>query len=407
MSRSLQEPSSAPTRSCRRSARAGWARCTGRATRSWTGTSRSRCCRKSVAARSRRARAVRARGEGGGRARRTRTSWRSTTSARTTAMAYAVMELLEGETLRGSSSRGPIPPKQAVDYALQIAKGLSAAHEKGIVHRDLKPENLFVTKDGHVKILDFGLAKREERSRRKRRRASRPLEHTEPGTVMGTMGYMSPEQVRGLPVDHRSDIFSFGAILYEMLSGKKAFKRDTASDTMAAILQDEPPELAESGRDISPGLDQHRSALPGEGPRQPLPVRQGHRLRAFGGVLADVCERRSDSWSGRRPASEGLSSPLRRRDRSPRGRGRLSLRGRPHREAPARSRRQAGGGTAVREPRRCRRRLLRRRDRRRDPQQADVAAGSRGDRARQLDALQEDDEDSQADRAGARTSGTS
>ena len=170
--------------------------------------------------------------------------------------AYAVMELLEGETLRGKLDSGPIAQKQAVDYALQVAKGLSAAHEKGIVHRDLKPENLFVSKDGHVKILDFGLAKRVE--------AVSPVEqtsaptgsgHTEAGTVMGTMGYMSPEQVRGLPVDHRSDIFSFGTILYEMLSGKKAFKKDTASDTMAAILLQEPPELTQSGRNISPALD--------------------------------------------------------------------------------------------------------------------------------------------------------
>jgi eukaryotic-like serine/threonine-protein kinase len=170
--------------------------------------------------------------------------------------AYAVMELLEGETLRGKLDSGPIPQKQAVDYGLQVVKGLSAAHEKGIVHRDLKPENLFVTKDGHVKILDFGLAKKIEAvAPGKETEAATASGHTEPGTVMGTMGYMSPEQVRGLPVDHRSDIFSFGAILYEMLSGRKAFKRDTASDTMAAIMRDEPPELTESGRNVSPGLD--------------------------------------------------------------------------------------------------------------------------------------------------------
>ena len=168
--------------------------------------------------------------------------------------AYAVMELLEGETLRGRLDAGPIPQKQAVDCALQMAKGLSAAHGKGIVHRDLKPENVFVTKDGHVKILDFGLAKRMDA----------PVEQTSaptgsggtaPGTVMGTVGYMSPEQVRGFPLDHRSDIFSFGAILYELLSGGKAFKKDTSNDTMAAILRDEPPELTQSGRNISPALD--------------------------------------------------------------------------------------------------------------------------------------------------------
>ena len=170
--------------------------------------------------------------------------------------AYAVMELLEGETLRGKLDSGSIPQKQAVDYALQIAKGLSAAHEKGIVHRDLKPENLFVSKDGHVKILDFGLAKKTETARpEEQTSAPTGSGHTEAGTVMGTMGYMSPEQVRGLPVDQRSDIFSFGTILYEMLSGKKAFKRDTVSDTIAAILKDEPPELTQSGRNISPALD--------------------------------------------------------------------------------------------------------------------------------------------------------
>ncbi len=170
--------------------------------------------------------------------------------------AYAVTELLEGETLRGKLDTGPIAQKQAIDYALQVARGLSAAHEKGIVHRDLKPENLFVARDGHLKILDFGLAKKVEAiSSEEQTSAPTGSGHTEPGTVMGTMGYMSPEQVRGLPVDHRSDIFSFGTILYEMLSGRKAFKRDTASDTMAAILRDEPPELTQSGRNISPALD--------------------------------------------------------------------------------------------------------------------------------------------------------
>src|SRR5450755_4723387 len=147
--------------------------------------------------------------------------------------AYAVTELLEGETLRGKLDSGPIAQKQAVDYALQIARGLSAAHEKGIVHRDLKPENLFVSKDGHVKILDFGLAKKVEAvAAGKDTSAPTGSGHTEPGTIMGTVGYMSPEQVRGLPVDHRSDIFSFGAILYELLSGKKAFSRDTNAETM-------------------------------------------------------------------------------------------------------------------------------------------------------------------------------
>ena len=171
-------------------------------------------------------------------------------------VSYAVTELLEGETLRGRLDTGPIAQKQAVDYAVQIAKGLTAAHEKGIVHRDLKPDNVFVSKDGHVKILDFGLAKKVEAvAREEQTSAPTGTGHTEPGTVMGTMGYMSPEQVRGLPVDHRSDLFSFGTILYEMLAGRKAFKKDTASDTIAAILKEEPPELMQSGRNVSPALD--------------------------------------------------------------------------------------------------------------------------------------------------------
>ncbi len=171
-------------------------------------------------------------------------------------VAYAVMELLEGETLRGKLDAGPISQKQSVDYALQVAKGLSAAHERGIVHRDLKPENLFVSRDGHLKILDFGLAKKiEPVDPGKETSAPTGTGHTEPGVVMGTAGYMSPEQVKGLPVDHRSDIFSFGAILYELLSGRRAFKRDTSAETMAAILLGEPPELSDSGRNISPALD--------------------------------------------------------------------------------------------------------------------------------------------------------
>jgi TolB-like protein/tetratricopeptide (TPR) repeat protein len=171
-------------------------------------------------------------------------------------VSYAVSELLEGETLRGKLDGASISQTQAVDWALQITKGLSAAHGKGVVHRDLKPENVFVTKDGHVKILDFGLAKRvDEAKPDEQTSAPTGTGHTAPGTVMGTVGYMSPEQVRGLPVDHRSDIFSFGAILYELLSGRKAFKRDTASDTMASILRDEPPELAQSGRSVPVALD--------------------------------------------------------------------------------------------------------------------------------------------------------
>ena len=168
---------------------------------------------------------------------------------------YAVTELLEGETLRGKlDAVNAVSQAQAVNWAEQIAKGLAAAHSKGVVHRDLKPENVFLTRDGHVKILDFGLAKRAEQLD-EQTNAPTGSGHTAPGTVMGTVGYMSPEQVRGLPVDHRSDIFSFGAILYELLSGRKAFKKDTASDTMASIMRDEPAELSQSGRAIPVALD--------------------------------------------------------------------------------------------------------------------------------------------------------
>jgi Tol biopolymer transport system component len=170
---------------------------------------------------------------------------------------YVVSELLQGETLRERLQTNPLPVRKSADYAVQIARGLSAAHAKGIVHRDIKPENLFITQDGQVKILDFGIAK-----------LTNPLGEfaadpesdtmrldTHPGVVMGTVGYMSPEQVRGEVADHRADVFSFGAVLYEMLSGRRAFQRDSKIETMSAILSQEPPELAESGRAIPPAFD--------------------------------------------------------------------------------------------------------------------------------------------------------
>jgi Tol biopolymer transport system component len=155
---------------------------------------------------------------------------------------YIVSELLEGETLREHLKAGPLPVRKAVGYAVQIAQGLAAAHEKGIVHRDLKPDNIFITNAGRVKILDFGLAKLNEPEPTSAVGSIVPTipPATEPGMVLGTLGYMSPEQVRGIPADYRSDIFSFGAILYEMLSGHPAFQRETAADTMAAILKEQP-----------------------------------------------------------------------------------------------------------------------------------------------------------------------
>jgi eukaryotic-like serine/threonine-protein kinase len=170
---------------------------------------------------------------------------------------YVVTELLEGETLRSWLAGGALSSRKAAEYAIQVARGLAAAHEKGIVHRDLKPENLFVTKDGRVKILDFGLAKlmRPEEPGVPLTEIATQTAGTEPGIVMGTVGYMSPEQVRGKPVDARSDIFAFGAILYEMLSGRRAFQGDTNADTMTAILTKEPLELSQTNREIHPGLE--------------------------------------------------------------------------------------------------------------------------------------------------------
>ena len=167
---------------------------------------------------------------------------------------FAVMELLEGATLREKLDAGALPQRRAVDIATAIARGLAAAHEKGVVHRDLKPENVFLTDDGRVKVLDFGLAKKLGPATSETDAPTTPA-GTEPGTVMGTVGYMSPEQVRGKDVDARSDIFSFGAVFYEMLSGRRAFRGDSAVETMSAILKEEPPDLVETGRTVSPSLD--------------------------------------------------------------------------------------------------------------------------------------------------------
>jgi Tol biopolymer transport system component len=169
---------------------------------------------------------------------------------------FIVTELLEGETLRARMSGGALAVRKATDYAVQIANGLAAAHEKGIVHRDLKPENLFVTKDGRVKILDFGLAKLTQPEGASPQHSNLPTAAgTEPGVVLGTLGYMAPEQVKGRAADARSDIFSFGAILYEMLSGSRAFHRDTAAETMSAILREEPPDLSATNKNVQPGLE--------------------------------------------------------------------------------------------------------------------------------------------------------
>ena len=170
---------------------------------------------------------------------------------------YVVSELLEGETLRERMSGAALPQRKAIDYSLQIAHGLAAAHEKGIIHRDLKPENLFITKDGRVKILDFGLAKLTGAGDATQSQTEVPTRrvNTDPGVVMGTLGYMSPEQLRSKPADHRSDIFSFGAILYEMLSGKRAFRGESSADTISAILREDPPDLTDTNKTVSPALE--------------------------------------------------------------------------------------------------------------------------------------------------------
>src|SRR6266568_1272364 len=190
---------------------------------------------------------------------------------------YLVSELLEGKTLRDETNGGALPVRKAVEYALQIANGLAAAHGKGIIHRDLKPENIFVTNDGRVKVLDFGLAKlcnpspalrppsplggerdgvRDESDVPTIRiDAAAIINTTEPGMVLGTPAYMSPEQVRGEPADHRADIFAFGCVLYEMLSGTRAFRGDTPVASMNAVLSEEPPEVDTRNPDVPPALD--------------------------------------------------------------------------------------------------------------------------------------------------------
>jgi len=169
---------------------------------------------------------------------------------------YIVSELLEGESLRTQLTNGLLPTRKAIEYGQGIAQALAAAHEKGIIHRDLKPENLFVTSEGRVKILDFGLAKlKPEEAEVISSEIATAKQLTDPGTVIGTVDYMSPEQVRGESVDHRSDIFSLGSILYEMLTGRPAFRRETKAETMSAILKEQPPELRETNPKISPPLE--------------------------------------------------------------------------------------------------------------------------------------------------------
>ena len=164
--------------------------------------------------------------------------------------AYAVTELLEGETLADVVARGPVPVRKATEYGVQIARALAAAHERGIVHRDLKPANVMLTGDGHVKVLDFGLARSTTRADDSATGAT-----TTPGLVMGTVGYMAPEQARGLPVDHRADIFAFGCVMYELIAGRRAFDRSSAADTLSAILKEDPAPLSGPTLMVPPALE--------------------------------------------------------------------------------------------------------------------------------------------------------
>jgi serine/threonine protein kinase len=169
---------------------------------------------------------------------------------------YVVMELLEGGTLRERLAGGALPIKKAVSIAGEVALGLAAAHDAGLVHRDIKPENLFVTSAGLVKILDFGLARPMHMPDAEDANSPTFFRKTDPGMVMGTVGYMSPEQVKGLPADHRSDIFSLGCVLFEMVSGRKPFERPTAAETMTAVLREDPVEIARPDAAIPASLDQ-------------------------------------------------------------------------------------------------------------------------------------------------------
>jgi eukaryotic-like serine/threonine-protein kinase len=168
---------------------------------------------------------------------------------------YLVSECLEGKSLRTELGDGPLPPRRTVEYGIEIAQGLAAAHDKGIIHRDLKPENIFITRDGRVKILDFGLAKLVRPEAVSDQGATMESQPTSAGALLGTVGYMAPEQVRGEPTDARSDIFALGTILYEMLSGQRAFRRDTSAETMTAILKEDPPEISMTGKLMSPVME--------------------------------------------------------------------------------------------------------------------------------------------------------
>ncbi len=246
------------------------------------------------------------------------------------ATAFAVTELLEGETLGERLGRGALPWRKAVDIAAAIAEGIAAAHDQGIVHRDLKPANVFLTSDGRVKVLDFGLARVEQASLLEEETLTSPPSGTERGTVLGTVGYMAPEQVRGEPADERSDVFAMGCVLYEMLTGRPPFRRATGVETMTAILKDEPPDVSISATAVTPELNRlmarclekspgrrfqsasdlafHLRSLTSTEPVRPAGVRSSRRLPLIAVAVAVVVAMVGalvalwSSWRGAAPA---------------------------------------------------------------------------------------------------------
>ncbi len=220
-------------------------------------------------------------------------------------LSYVVLELLEGETLRAALERGPLPLRKAIDYAEQLAHGLAAAHDRSIVHRDLKPENVFLTAVGQVKILDFGIAPMRPRPGTSETATADPT--TQAGVVLGTVGYMSPEQVRGAATDHRTDLFSFGAVLYEMVTGRRAFQRGSSADVISAILTEDPPELSTVRPGVPPGVARIL--------RRCLEKQRGERFQSAHDLAfaLDDLKRDIDSWprlaAGRPAPDERLKDP--------------------------------------------------------------------------------------------------
>jgi serine/threonine protein kinase len=221
---------------------------------------------------------------------------------------FLVSELLEGETLRDRLNSGPLLLRKAIDYGVQIANGLGAAHEKGIVHRDLKPENIFLTKDGRLKILDFGLAKPASDIDGNTATVAAP--GTLPGMVLGTAGYMSPEQVRGKPADIRSDIFSFGAILYEMVAGQRAFRGASSIETMNAILKEDPPEISVGTKNTSPAMERFIRRCLEKAPEERFQSARdlAFALDALSGISSTTSARMADVHVPRKPRLVLLSS---------------------------------------------------------------------------------------------------